>query len=454
VQRSEKSKSKMDGKFLLILAAASVIFAESIPSPLLDRSTKRNSDRQSLDQEIHSSSEHSHCSSPPCRRPHWPRIKLENKLQKARRILRLLEKKSQHSKTLVERLPEAQHLKTVPLKEFSSQEYSKGEVDPTEKSTVESSDESPEKWFIPIDPRPYKSPDNSPETWFKPIVPKAYKSPEEHSKDAQADLPMLIPSELSVDVTQETQTDSNEADIQSSLQEESILEPITLLALKIFNSLPKPRSKENKLEKNEEKKSVDNRSEPRDGEKEGVLLSGDSAPQSKVALPESKEEQQADEENVNKKGFERDVNLRESILAPKGSVNINFGEKISGPPSKTAGYSNTDRDNGEKIRFRPRKNYLSQLLRHTQDLGLVQKLGNIFTLFPERKGDLGSTQSGEHSISPPTWIKKMPAEKESSTYLSKKTPEPSVLLQQPNDASLLPRQPPMQIQGQPVKYMH
>ena len=85
-------------------------------------------------------------------------------------------------------------------------------------------------------------------------------------------------------------------------------------------------------------------------------------------------------------------------------MNIDFGDKLS----ETVGYSNTDRDTGEKIRFRPRKNYLSQLLRHTQvdtvtihptyfllqELGLVQKLGNIFTLFPERKEGIGGSQSG------------------------------------------------------------
>ena len=356
---------------------------------------------------------HSDCSSLSCR-PHSAKIGLEIKLQKARRILHLLEK-SQHSNSLLERLPEAQPLKTVALKDFPSEEYSKDEVIPKEQTTPESSDESPEKWFIPIDPRPYKSPDDSPETWFRPIVPKPYKSADKHSsKDEQPDVPTQIPSELSVDAIQESQPDSNEA---QSLREESnlenkVLEPITLLALKIFNSLPKPRSNKNELnKKEEERKSVDNRSEQmRDGEKVEFIVSGNSVSQSKVALQKSKEEQKADEENGNNKGFEKDVHLRESILVGNGPENKIFGDKLSAPPSETGvSSSNTGQDNGKKIRFRPRKNYLSQLLRHTQvvrqivtdlnkvflqELGLVQKLGDIFTLFPERKEDYDeSTQS-------------------------------------------------------------
>jgi len=241
--------------------------------------------------------------------------------------------------------------------------------------------------------------------------------------------------------------------------ENKVVEPITLLALKIFNSLPKPMSKQDEWnQKVEKRKSVDNRSELMgDGEKTGFAFSGNSVSQSKVsqpkvALPKSNEEEKADKENVTNKGFERDVHLTETILVANEPVNINFGDKLSAPPSETVSSSNTDRDNGEKIRFRPRKNYLSQILRHTQELGLVQKLGDIFTLFPERKEDHHkSTQSEEHLISPPMWIKKRTVEKEN---FLKKTPEHSVLLQKPKEASLLPRQPPMQIQGQPVNYMH
>ena len=192
VQRSEKSKSEMAGKFVLVLAAASVIFAESIPSALIDRSTKEHSDRQRLEQTNHFSSD---CSSFSCP-PHSAKIGLENKLQKARRILRLLEK-SQNSNALVERLPEAQRLKTVAQQDFASQENFKDTVIPTEQTSPESSEESPEKWFIPIDPRPYKSPDASPETWFKPIIPKPYKSPDKNSTDEQFNVPTPIKSELS-----------------------------------------------------------------------------------------------------------------------------------------------------------------------------------------------------------------------------------------------------------------
>ena len=337
---------------------------------------------------VYETANHSDCSSLSCR-SHTAKIGLENKLQKARRILRLLEK-SQNSNTLLERLPEAQPLKTVAPKDFSSQEYSKDEVIPTEQTTPESSDESPEKWFIPIDPRPYKSPDDSPETWFRPIVPKPYKSPDEYSsKDEQPNMPTPIPSELSVDVIQESQPDTNRA---QNLREEShlenkVVEPITLLALKIFNSLPKPRSKQDEWNQKEEKrKSVDNRSELMgDGEKTGFAFSGNSVSQPKVsqpkvALPKSNEEEKADKENVTNKGFERDVHLTESILVANEPVNINFGAKLSGPPSETVSSSNTDRDNGEKIRFRPRKNYLSQLLRHTQVGSHIEtKPNNVFS---------------------------------------------------------------------------
>ena len=361
MQRSEKSKSKMDGKFVLVLAAASVIYAKSIPSALIDRSTKDNSDRQSLEQTNHFSSD---CSSPSCRL-HWTKLGLENKLQKARRILSLLEK-SRNSNTLVERLPEAQKLTNVTLKDISSQENSKDAVVPTEQTSPESSDESPEKWFIPIDPRPYKSPDASPETWFRPIVPKPYNPMDKSSKDEQSNVPTSIPSELSVALIQESQADSIEAQTPEGEfnSESKVLEPITLLALKIFNSLPKPRSKEDELSKKEEMKRPDNRSEFRDEEKVRFLLSGDPVPESKVALPKRKEEQKADRVNVNNKGFYRD--LVESILVSDGSVNTDFGDKLSASPRETVGSSNTDRDTGEKIRFRPRKNYLSQLLRHTQ----------------------------------------------------------------------------------------
>ena len=391
----------MDGKFVLVLAAASVIFAENIPQPHIDRSTKGHSDRQSLEQTNHFSSD---CSSPSCR-SHSAKIGLENKLQKARRILRLLEK-SRSSNTLVERLPEAQQLKTVPLKDFSSQESSKDAVILSEQTSPESSDESPEKWFIPIDPRPYKSPDASPETWFRPIVPKPFNPTDKSSRDIEPNN-VSIPSELSVDLIQEPQPDTKDAQTlgEESNLENEVIEPITLLALKIFNSLPKPRSKEDELSKKEERKRPDNRSELRDKEKVGFLLSGDPVPESKVALPKSKEEQKADKENMNNTEFERDVHLRESISVADGSVNVDFGDRLSGPPSETVGSSN--RDTGEKIRFRPKKNYLSQLLRHTQvgivtnpnnvflqELGLVQRLGNIFTLFPERKEGIGGSQSG------------------------------------------------------------
>ena len=343
----------MDGKFVLVLAAASVIFAENIPQPHIDRSTKGHSDRQSLEQTNHFSSD---CSSPSCR-SHSAKIGLENKLQKARRILRLLEK-SKNSNTLVERLPEAQQLKTVAL-----QENSKDTVIPTEQTSPESSDESPEKWFIPIDPRPYKSPDASPETWFRPIVPKPYNPMDKSSKDEQSNVPTSIPSELSVELIQEPQPDTKEAQTlgEESNLENEVIEPITLLALKIFNSLPKPRSKEDELSKKEERKRPDNTSELKVEKK---VMTGDPVPESKVALPKRKEEQKADRVNVNNKGFYRD--LMESILVSDGSVNTDFGDKLSASPRETVGSSNTDRDTGEKIRFRPRKNYLSQLLRHTQ----------------------------------------------------------------------------------------
>ena len=304
-------------------------------------------------------------------------------------------------------MPEAQKLKNVTLKDISPQENSKDAVVPTEQTSPESSDESPEKWFIPIDPRPYKSPDASPETWFRPIVPKPYNPMDKSSKDEQSNVPTSIPSELSVELIQEPQPDTKEAQTsgEESNSESKVLEPITLLALKIFNSLPKPRSKEDELGKKEERKRPDNRSELRDEEKVRFLLTGDPVPESKVAFPKSKEEQKADKENMNNTEFERDVHLRESISVADGSVNVDFGDRLSGPPSKTVGSSN--RDTGEKIRFRPKKNYLSQLLRHTQvgivtnpnnvflqELGLVQRLGNIFTLFPERKEGIGGSQSG------------------------------------------------------------
>ena len=64
-----------------------------------------------------------------------------------------------------------------------------------------------------------------------------------------------------------------------------------------------------------------------------------------------------------------------------------------------------------------------------------------------------------HLIGLPMWIKRKTAKKEKLAHLSEKSSparvlEPSIVLQQPKAASLLPRQPPMQIQGQPVDYMH
>ena len=56
-------------------------------------------------------------------------------------------------------------------------------------------------------------------------------------------------------------------------------------------------------------------------------------------------------------------------MLANGSVNIGFGNKTSAPPSDSADYKK--RDNEEKIRFRPKRNYLTQMLMHTQ-VGIVE----------------------------------------------------------------------------------
>ena len=363
----------MEGKLFWILSAVSVSFAANIP--FFDRSRESDSVRQSIDPAYRFLADpianHYDCSSLSCSES--AKIGLESKIQKARRLLRLLEDTQNSSPLLkLEGFPKAQPLKRSSLKndaskDLSFEDYPKDSVTPAKQTTEESpDDESPEKWFIPIEPRPYKSPDNSPETWFRPIVSRPYKSP----RDEQLDVPTPIPTELSVDVIQEPEQDSDRA-IEATPQkmgkysnlEKGVFEPITVLALKIFNSLPKPKSKDNELH-NKEWKGVGNRSEKeeevRDIEEVG---GGDSVPESLVNVVVQKSKK-ADNGKMNNKGLETDFNLKEPSSESSGSMDVDFGDKLSAPTGATASYNT--RDGGEKIRFRPRRNYLTQLLRHTQ----------------------------------------------------------------------------------------
>ena len=139
-----------------------------------------------------------------------------------------------------------------------------------------------------------------------------------------------------------------------------LLEPITLLALKIFNSLPKPLPKEEEAHTTEEKKNIG--IDLREDEVNDVVDVGnkevDSA--SKMAVPISEQDWSPDKEDHTKK------NNKTNSEAEEG--NFDFGAKLDDESenikkSSTEGSTAGDK---KKIRFRPRKSHLTQLLMHTK----------------------------------------------------------------------------------------
>ena len=334
-----------------------------------------------------------------------PNSQLKKKIQKAKHILRLLQETQD-----LNVLPKAEQLVGATHKSYTLDDS----VDATTPKTFKHPEKSPEKWFVPINPKQYKSPD-SPETWFGPIVSRTFKTSDKSSKSVQHKMPPLINNKSPGDKKQNDQVDSNHSTLPWSespaeATEETktkLLEPITLLALKIFNSLPKPLPKEEEAHTTEEKKNIG--IDLREDEVNDVVDVGnkevDSA--SKMAVPISEQDWSPDKEDHTKK------NNKTNSEAEEG--NFDFGAKLDDESenikkSSTEGSTAGDK---KKIRFRPRKSHLTQLLMHTkvkffkeyqdfffmlQELGLVQKLGDVFSMFPVKEEEQEGSQYGVRCI--------------------------------------------------------
>ena len=304
----------------------------------------------------HPVKDHNGQSSVPC--SECPNSQLKKKIQKAKNILRLL----QESQDL-DVLPKAEQLVGAPHKSYTLEDS----VAATTPKTFKNPEKSPEKWFVPINPKPYKSPD-SPETWFGPIVSRTFKISEKPSKSVKHKMSPLINNKSPGDKIQDDQVDLNNSilpwtESPAEAGEETkmkLLEPITLLALKIFNSLPKPRQKEEESHKTEEKKNIG--IDVRKDEVNDVVDVGNEEEDSalKMAVPTNKEDWSPDKEDHAKKNSKTDSEAEEGNFDfwakfDDGSENI---KKLT-----TEGGTSGDK---KKIRFRPRKSHLTQLLMHTQ----------------------------------------------------------------------------------------
>ena len=294
----------------------------------------------------HPVKDHNGQSSVPC--SECPNSQLKKKIQKAKNILRLLQESQDLNLP-----PKAEQLVGAPLKSYTLDDS----VVATTPKTFKNPEKSPEKWFVPINPKPYKSPD-SPETWFGPIVSRTFKTSDKPSK-----MHPLENNKSPGDKIQDDQVDSNnsiqpwskspaEAAKETKMK---LLEPITLLALKIFNSLPKPRPKEEEAHTTEEKKNIG--LDAREDEVNDVVEE-DSA--LKMTVPISKEDWSPDKEDHAKKRSKTDSDA--------GEGNSDFGAKLDDGSENIKKLTTEGGTSGDKkkIRFRPRKSHLTQLLMHTQ----------------------------------------------------------------------------------------
>ena len=304
----------------------------------------------------HPVKDHNGQSSVPC--SECPNSQLKKKIQKAKNILRLL----QESQDL-DVLPKAEQLVGAPHKSYTLDDS----LASTTPKTFKNPEKSPEKWFVPINPKPYKSPD-SPEAWFGPIVSRTFKSSDKPSKSVQHKIPPRINNKSAGDKIQDDQADSNhsilpwsESPAEAAKETKmKLLEPITLLALKIFNSLPKPRPKEEEAHTTEVKRNIG--LDVRKDEVNDVVDVGNEEEDSalKMAVPISKEDWSPDKEDHTKKHSKTDSEAQEG--------NFDFGAKLDDGSENikkltTEGITAGDK---KKIRFRPRKSNLTQLLMHTQ----------------------------------------------------------------------------------------
>ena len=304
----------------------------------------------------HPVKDHNGQSSVPC--SECPNSQLKKKIQKAKNILRLLQESQDLNVP-----PKAEQLVGAPLKSYTLDDSGVA----TTPKTFKNPEKSPEKWFVPINPKPYKSPD-SPETWFGPIVSRTFKTSDKPSKSVQHKMPSLINNKSPGDKIQYDQADSNHSILRwyegpAEAAEETkmkLLEPITLLALKIFNSLPKPRPKEEEAHTTEEKKNIG--FDAREDEVNDVVDVGNKEVDSvlKMAVQISKEDCSPDKEDHTKKNSKTDSEAEEG--------NFDFGAKLDDESENIKKLTTEGSTAGDKkkIRFRPRKSHLTQLLMHTQ----------------------------------------------------------------------------------------